>query len=63
MTKPEDKAYTMRDAIKEAAEILGAQFGQADQRAAVALATFLYGAHEKELFLKKRPQAENREFL
>lgn len=52
------KAYTMKDALKEAGELLTAQFGKAEQHPTVALATFLYGAHEKEQFLKSRPEAD-----
>ena len=62
-TKADDKAYTMKDALKEAAELLAAQFGSADQTAAVQLAVFLHGAHTKEEFMKKRGPVDERSFM
>ena len=59
--KPDD-AYTMREALREASEILKAQFGAVDQEAAVALAIFLHGAHAKEQFMKARALPDERAF-
>lgn len=58
MAKDDPKAYTMKNALKDASELLAAQFGEAEQHATVVLATFLYGAHERELFMKSRPEAD-----
>lgn len=56
--KPE-RSYTVKHALADAAKMLEEQFGgQADQHATVALATFLYGAHERDEFLKSRPEAD-----
>jgi hypothetical protein len=60
--KKED-AYTMKDALKEASDLLTAQFGSPDQEAAVALAIFLHGAHAKEQFMKARANVDERAFL
>jgi hypothetical protein len=60
--KMEDK-YTMKEALKEAADLLHAQFGSADQTAAVALAIFLHGAHAKEQFIKARANVDERAFM
>jgi hypothetical protein len=62
-TKADDKAYTMKDALKEAADLLTTQFGNADQTAAVQLAIFLHGAHTKEEFMKKRGPVDERSFM
>lgn len=48
-----DAAYTMQAALKDAAELLNKQFGEADQDAAVALATFLFHAHERDEFMRR----------
>lgn len=57
--KSAEKSYTMKHALADAAKMLQEQFGAAaDQHAAVALATFLYTAHEREEFLKSRPEAD-----
>jgi hypothetical protein len=49
----------MKHALADAASLLKEQFGRdAEQHAAVALATFLYTAHEREEFLKSRPEAD-----
>lgn len=61
--KAEDESYTMPEALADAAKMLADQFGEADQRATVALATFLYGAHERERFMKQRERADHREFM
>jgi hypothetical protein len=54
-----EKTYTMKHALADAAKLLQEQFGgEAHQHAAVALATFLYTAHEREEFLKSRPEAD-----
>lgn len=58
MAKAEQKAYTMKEALKDASELLAGQFGKAEQHPTVVLATFLYGAHERELFMKSRPEAD-----
>lgn len=60
--KKED-AYTMREALKEASDLLMAQFGKADQEAAVELAIFLHGAHAKEQFMKARGSVDERAFM
>ncbi|MFA5861976.1 MAG: hypothetical protein WDA16_09820 [Candidatus Thermoplasmatota archaeon] len=60
--KKED-AYTMREALKEASDLLTAQFGEADQEAAVTLAVFLHGAHAKEQFMKARANVDERAFM
>lgn len=57
------EAYTMKEALKEAAELLKAQFGEADQVAAVSLAIFLHGAHAKEQFIKARANPDERAFM
>lgn len=36
------EAYTIRDALREAHQILDGEFGQTDLQAAVSLASFLY---------------------
>lgn len=51
----DESAYTMRQALKEACELLDRQFGEIDQEAAVSLATFLYGAHARDVFLEENP--------
>ena len=61
--KPDEKAYTMKEALKEAADLLNAQFGSVDQEAAVTLAVFLHGAHAKEQFIKARAQPDERAFM
>jgi hypothetical protein len=49
----------MKHALADAAALLKEQFGaEPNQQAAVALATFLYTAHEREEFLKSRPEAD-----
>lgn len=48
-----DSAYTMQTALRDAAELLKNQFGDADQDAAVALATFLFHAHERDEFMRR----------
>lgn len=48
-----EDAYTLKKALHEASTLLQEEFGQADQDAAVALATFLYHAHERDEFLKR----------
>jgi hypothetical protein len=60
---PAEKAYTMKEALKEAADLLTAQFGSADQQAAVELAVFLHGAHAKEQFMKAREKPDERAFM
>lgn len=59
---PPEKAYTMKEALKDAAEMLHAQFGSADQLASVQLAAFLHGVHTKEEFMKQRQQVDERAF-
>lgn len=59
---PEEKSYTMKEALKEASDLLNAQFGHVDQEAAVTLAIFLHGAHAKEQFLKARAHPDERAF-
>lgn len=61
--RPVEKPYTMKEALKDAAELLKAQFGTAEQQPTVALATFLFGAHERETFLKARAQPDERAFM
>ncbi len=57
--KTTEKSYTMKHALSDAAAMLKEQFGKdPDQQATVALATFLYTAHEREEFLKNRPEAD-----
>ena len=58
-----EKAYTMKEALKEAGELLHAQFGSVDQGAAVELAIFLHGAHVKEQFMKAREKPDERAFM
>ena len=60
--KKED-AYTMKEALKDAADMLKAQFGEADQEAAVSLAIFLHGAHAKDVFMKQRQNVDERAFM
>ena len=62
-TKPEEKPYTMKEALAEAAQLLQAQFNSVDQEAAVTLAIFLHGAHAKEMFNKARAQPDERAFM
>jgi hypothetical protein len=52
----EEGPYTMRQALKEAAALLEDEFGKADQDATVALATFLYHAHERDEFLRRHKE-------
>ena len=61
--KPEEKPYTMKEALAEASELLKAQFGSVDQEAAVGLAIFLHGAHAKEMFNKARANPDERAFM
>lgn len=58
----DEETYTMKDALKEASELLKAQFGSVDQDAAVSLAIFLHGAHAKEQFMKARAHPDERAF-
>lgn len=58
-----EEAYTMREALKEASDLLTTQFGEADQEAAVSLAIFLHGAHAKEQFMKARSNPDERAFM
>lgn len=55
---PEEGAYTMRHALKEAAALLNDEFGEADQDATVALATFLFHAHERDEFLRRHEEED-----
>jgi hypothetical protein len=61
--KPEEKPYTMKEALAEAAQMLQAQFGSVDQKAAVDLAIFLNAAHAKEMFNKARANPDERAFM
>lgn len=61
--KKEETPYTMKEALKEAADLLTAQFGAADQDAAVRLAIFLHGAHTRDEFMKKRATPDERAFM
>lgn len=63
MTKKEETGYTMKEALKDAAEMLTSQFGTADQTAAVQLAMFLHGVHTRDEFMKKRGTPDERAFL
>jgi hypothetical protein len=47
-------AYTMRRALKDARDLLSKEFGEPEQEAAVALATFLYGVHTRDEFMRAR---------
>lgn len=63
MTKKEEDPYTMKEALKEAADLLKAQFGTAEQTASVQLAIFLHGAHTRDEFMKKRATPDERAFM
>lgn len=63
MTKKEEPGYTMKEALKEAGELLTTQFGSADQVAAVQLAIFLHGAHTRDEFMRKRATPDERAFI
>ena len=63
MTKKEEPTYTMKEALKDAADMLTTQFGAADQVAAVQLAIFLHGVHTRDEFMKKRATPDERAFM
>lgn len=51
--RTDEPPYTMERALKQANELLQNQFGDVDQSAAVSLATFLYGIHSRDEFLRE----------
>ena len=63
MTKKEEPTYTMKEALRDAAEMLKTQFGEADQVASVQLAVFLHGVHTRDEFMKKRAAPDERAFM
>lgn len=48
-----ENAYTMEQALADATQMLEKQYGKAEQPAAVQLATFLYGVHSRDEFLRE----------
>lgn len=55
----EHQEYDIRSALHEASQILGQEFGQVDQKAAVDLATFLWRSHGREEFQKRNPEPDD----
>lgn len=53
-----DSEYDIRTALHEAASLLANEFGQADQAAAVELATFLWRSHVRDEFVKRNPSPD-----
>lgn len=51
--------YDIRSALQEAAALLNDEFGQADQRATVELATFLWRSHLRDEFERRNPQPDD----
>ena len=47
--------YDIRSALHDAAQLLSNEFGEADQKAAVDLATFLWRSRVHEQFQKAHP--------
>lgn len=46
--------YTMEKALDEAQRMLDGRFPEADPSAVVQLATFLYGVHARDEFMRRR---------
>lgn len=57
MDNPQE--YDIKNALHDAAQLLSNEFGQADQKAAVDLATFLWRSRVHEQFQKAHPQPDS----
>lgn len=51
--------YDIKSALHDAATLLSSEFGEADQKAAVDLATFLWRSRVHEQFQKAHPQPDS----
>lgn len=51
--------YDIKTALHEAAALLSDEFGEADQGAAVELATFLWRSHVRDEFARRNPQPDD----
>lgn len=50
--------YTMEKALDEAQRLLDGRFPEADPSAVVQLATFLYGVHARDEFMRRRDESD-----